>query len=165
MRGFPPFQALLLLITLAVLGFAGSRYIDMGSDLAPATPAAAVAVSPPESTCAETVDAEIELIFSSPPLSYKLTKPSAAREADQILLEVSSPEENPSYATVQVTSHELVTYWLDVVWQEDAPSGAFHFAQIHISPDHGDSQRFCFFSTIKSMNETFEYTTGEHHHE
>ena len=163
MRGVPPFQALLLLIVLAVLGFAGSRYIgmgvDAGGDINPKAP-------PPDTATSEhTVEAEIEFVFSSPPLSYRLTKPSETGGEDRTMLQSSSLIENPCYGTVRLVSHQLTTYWLDVVWPEDADDGAHHFVQIHISPIQGESQRFCFFSSTKNMNETFEYNSGDHHHE
>lgn len=163
MRGLPPFQALLLLITLALLAFAGSRYIGMGSyvssGISPQAPPA------DKISCEASVEAEIELVFSSPPLSYTLTKPSEISGEDEVLLRSSSPIENPCYETLQVVSHELTSYWLDVVWPEDAEDEARHFVQIYISPDHGEGKGFCFFGTAKDMNETFEYNTGDHHHE
>ena len=163
MRGLPPFQALLLLIVLVVLGFAGSHYISLGSGVVNVTSAQAPPRDKP--ACVPAVEAEIELVFSSPPLSYKLTQPSETGGEDQILLRSSSPVENPCYGTLQIPSHQLNTYWLDIVWPEGADDGARHFVQIHISPNHGESQQFCFFSTSKDMNETFEYHTGDHHHE
>ena len=168
MRGLPPFQALLLLFTLAVLGFAGSHYIGMGmgSERGNGMGSSNNRKPPPVTpTCGDRVGAEIELVFSSPPLSYTLTEPSATGGEDKVVIKSSGPTENPSYGTVELVSHELTTYWLDVVWPEDAEDGAHHFVQIHISPNHGESQSFCFFSSIKDMNETFEYNTGDHHHE
>ena len=159
MRGLPPLQALLLLIALVVLGFAGSRYIAMGKAMSPQVQANDTL------TDQHTIRAEIEFIFSSPPLSYTLITPSATGAEDQIILQSTSPIENPCYGTVQLVSHQLTTYWLDIVWPEDAEDGARHFVQIHISPEHGESQRFSFFSNAKDMNETFEYHTGDHHHE
>ena len=123
--------------------------------------------TPPPDTpsCGPTVEAEIELVFSSPPSSYTLTQPSATGGKHNILLKSSTPTENPCYGTVELVSHELTTYWLDVAWPEDAENGTYHFVQIHISPSHGESQHFCFHGSIKDMNETFEYNSGDHHHE
>lgn len=159
MRGLPPLQALLLLIMLVVIGFAGSLYIKMGYSVSHQPP-------PSETTTDHlTVEAEIELIFSSPPLSYTLTQPSTSGGPDEVLLRSNGVMENPYYETATLTSHQLTTYWLDVVWPEDAKESEHHFIQINISPNHGASQRFSFFSQSKEMNETFEYSTGEHHHE
>lgn len=159
MRGLPPFQALVLLIALTVLGFAGSQYIDMGRAISPQAP-------PSETTSDHhMVEAEIEFVFSSPPLSYTLTKPSATGGEDEVILRSSPSIENPSYSTVQLVSHQLTTYWLDIVWPDGAKEGAHHFVQVNVSPNHGNSQRFSFFSHSKKMSETFEYNTGDHHHE
>ena len=169
MRGLPPFQALVLLLILIVLGFAGSQYIGMGmgSNRGSGMSAGPDLQTPPPDTpsCGATVEAEIELVFSSPPSSYTLTQPSATGGEDRVLLKATAPSENPRYATLQLVSHELTSYWLDVTWPEGAEDGTYHFAQIHISPNHGESQQFCFYSSIKDMNETFEYHTGDHHHE
>lgn len=159
MRGLPPLQALLLLIVLAVLSFAGSHYIGMNEAQSRPKPL------PNGSAEGYTVEAEIEFIFSSPPLSYTLTQPSVTGGKDTILLQTSDSQENPRYETVELVSHQPTSYWLDVVWPEDAIDGAHHFVQIYISPDHGNRQGFSFFSTAKSMNETFEYSSGDHHHE
>ena len=160
----------MLLLILTVLGFAGSQYIGMGMDNdkrngtggsnSPQTP-------PPEQPiCGPTVTAEIELVFSSPPLSYTLTQPSATTGGeDKVVLKSSPTTDNPYYGTVRLVSHEHTTYWFDVTWPEDAESGTYHFVKIHISPNHGESQNFCFYSSMKDMNETFEYHTGDHHHE
>ncbi len=159
MRGLPPLQALLLLITLVVLGFAGSHFIGMDETRSQSAPL------PDASAEEQAVEAEIEFIFSSPPLSYTLTQPSVTGGKDTILLQTSDSQENPRYETVELVSHQPTSYWLDVVWPEDAIDGAHHFVQIYISPDHGNRQGFSFFSTAKSMNETFEYSSGDHHHE
>ena len=152
-------QALLLLITLAVIGFAGSRYIDMGYSVSHQTP-------PSETTIDHlTVEAEIELIFSSPPLSYTLTQPSTSGGEDEVLLRSTAIMENPYYETATLASHQLTTYWLDVVWSEEAKESEHHFVQINVSPNHGACQRYSFFSHSKEMNETFEYSTGEQPHE
>ena len=159
MRSLPPFQAIVLLVVLVILGFVGSQYIDMGESINPP-------LSPAQTTGQlHTVEAEIELVFSSPPISYTLTKPSTTGEKNQVLFQSSSPIENPSYDTAHLVSHQLTTYWLDVIWPNDGKEDAHHFVQINISPNHGKNQRFSFFSNSKDMNETFEYHTGEHHHE
>lgn len=69
MRGLPPLQALLLLIVLAVLSFAGSHYIGMNEAQSQPRPL------PNASAEGHTVEAEIEFIFSSPPVSFTLTQP------------------------------------------------------------------------------------------
>ena len=157
MRGLPPLQALLLLVALAVLGAAGRGFIDTGETVSE--------VAPPPTTCDdhETVEAEIKFIFSSPPDSYTLTQPSVTGEADQVLLNKPRPTENPCYEIVNLLVHQPGSYWLDVVWPEDSLDGAHHFVQVYISPIHGQSESFSFYSNSKSMNETFEYDGGEHH--
>lgn len=160
MRGLPPFQALLLLIALVVLGFAGNQYIDMGKPISPKP-------SPPPQTTDHhhAIEAEIEFVFSSPPLSYTLKKPSVTGGEDQVILQSSSAIENPSYGNVNLVAHQLTTYWLDVVWPDTAKEGTHHFVQMNISPSHGEGQKFSFFGSSRKMSETFEYNTGGHHHE
>lgn len=158
MRGLPPLQALLLLIALAVLGLAGKSYIGTG------TAVSKVAATPIISEQNDTIEAEIQFTFSSPPASYTLTQPGVTGKADKVLLDRSQPRENPCYETIHFISHQAVSYWLDVVWPEDCVDGAHHFVQIHISPVHGQSKRFSFYSRSKSINETIEYDCGEHHH-
>lgn len=157
MRGLPPLQALLLLITLVILGFAGRSYIRMDETNNQPAPVAKTNVE------SRIVEAEIEFIFSSPPLSYTLTQPSADGEENQVLLTTTDSTENPCYEIVQLVSNQSTTYWLDVVWPEAATNGGHHFVQIYIAPNHGDHQRFSFFATTKSINETFDYNTGDHH--
>lgn len=164
MRGLPPLQALLLLIALVILGFTGRHYIGMGQARELTT---LVTPLSSDSTNAEKkfVEAEIEFVFSTPPLSYSLSQPSDTGTEDKILLRQSHVEENPSYEIIQLVPHQETSYWLDIVWPEDAADGAHHFVQIYISPNHGDPQHFSFFTSNKGMNETFEYNTGEHQHE
>ncbi|MCP5536911.1 MAG: hypothetical protein H7A51_11860 [Akkermansiaceae bacterium] len=157
MKGQPPIQALLLLVVLAIVGFAGSLYIDTG---APATPAAPQQANDDGE---HTVEAEIEFTFSTPPQSYTLKRPSESGGEDVVLLSVASPAENPDYRDVKLVAHRDVTYWLDVVWPDDAVDGSHHFVQVSISPDHGEGQKYSFFSSSREMNETFEYNTGGHH--
>ena len=159
MRGLPPFQALVLLVALGVLGFVGHRYIDMGS---PAPSPLAIPSAPAEN---EIIGAEIELIFSSPPLSYTLTQPGENGAEHKVIQSASAPIENPHYADVSLVAHQLTPYWLDVVWPDDAAENTHHFVQINISPSHGEGQQFSFFSSSKEMNETFDYNTGGSHHE
>ncbi len=109
------------------------------------------------------VEAEIEFIFSSPPLSYTLTQPSTDGDENQVVLTTTNSTENPSYEIVQLVSNQSTTYWLDVLWPDDAIKGEHHFVQISIAPNHGDHKRFSFFTTTKSINETFDYSTGDHH--
>ena len=159
MRGLPPLQALLLLVTLAALGVAGKRYIGMENTVYQVAPITA------ENTAHDFTEAEIEFVFSSPPASYTLTQPSHNGQDDKVLLSISNATENPCYETVRLISHQATTYWLDVVWAEDNIDDAHHFVQICISPVHGENKRFSFFSRSKNLNETFEYSTGDHHHE
>lgn len=149
----------MLLIALAILGVIGSRYIDMGAA------SSAQVVASETALHNNTMDAEIELIFSSPPLSYTLKKPSVTGDDEQTVFQSSAPIENPCYGEVNLVAHSVHTYWLDVVWPEDAAENTRHFVQISISPNHGEGQKFSFFNSAREMNETFEYGTGEEHHE
>ena len=159
MRGLPPLQAAVLLATLAILGLLGSSYIDMGAAVAPSTPTSE------EASNNGTTKAEVELVFSSVPLSYTLSKPSVSGGKDIVVLQSSSPVDNPSYGDVSLSSHHHSSYWLDVVWSADAREGSRHFVQVHISPSHGEEQRLSFFSSTQEMNETFDYHMERNHDE
>jgi len=159
MRDLPPLQAILLLIVLGIVGYAGSQYIDMGDPVSPQT------LTNESASHDHSVEAEIELTFSSPPLSYRLIKPSTTGGKDLVVLQSSPPIENPSYGSVKLTAHQVSTYWLDVRWSGDPKENSNHFVQINISPSHGKSQSYAFFTSSMEMNETFEYSTGEGHHE
>ena len=159
MRGLPPFQALLLLVVLTVLGFAGSRFIGLG---VVSTPKPSV---PEPETTDKTVEVEIEFVFSSPPLSYKLIKPSSTGEADVVLLESSNISENPCYGSVKLNAHSISSYWLDVRWADEPTENAQHFVQISISPSHGEGQKFAYYTGFKGIDETFEYSTEGNQHE
>ncbi|MBT8038584.1 MAG: hypothetical protein KJO21_13700 [Verrucomicrobiae bacterium] len=159
MRGIPPLQAIILLIALGIVGYAGSQYIDMGNPIIPP-------VQPQQSAAEDhIVEAEIELIFSSPPHSYTLIQPSTTGEKDRVILQSSPPIDNPTYGNAELVVHRLSPYWLDIRWPEEAEPNSHHFVQIYISPSHGESQRYSFFTSSVEMNETFEYSTGENSHE
>ena len=159
MQGLPPLQALVLLVVLSLLGFAGKIFIGVGEYKNPEKPA------PKTATSVETVTAEIELVFSSPPTSYKLVRPSDSGGEDIILLQSSKVADNPCYGNVTLTAHELLTYWLDVRWPDEPGENSQHFVQIQISPDHGESRKFAFYTSYKGIDETFDYSNGEAHHE
>ncbi|MFK7910344.1 MAG: hypothetical protein AB8F34_07050 [Akkermansiaceae bacterium] len=159
MRGLPPFQALLLLIVLTVLGYAGSRFISLGVASTPA------AITTEPEAAGQTVEAEIEFVFSSPPLSYKLIKPSVTGGEDVVLVKSSQTIENPCYGSVKLTAHRLSTYWLDVRWKHEPAENSQHFVRINISPSHGESRAYAYFSGQKEIEETFDYSTGGSPHE
>lgn len=155
MRGLPPIQALLLLIILCCLGAVGSHYIGLG-----------VADTPTEKplgpvTSDEVIEAEVELVFSSPPESYSLSQPPASTgEPDKVMLESSNLTENPCYGDVNIMAHRVSTYWLHVRWQNEAAENTQHFVRINISPSYGKSRSFTYFSGSKEIDETFDYSTG-----
>ena len=159
MRGLPPLQALLLLVVLVAVGFAGSHYISLGRFTQPVGPR-------PESNGGEQMlEAEIEWTFSTPPVSCTLKKPSVTGGEDDVLVTSQAAVENPCYHTLRIPAHGTTTYWLDVVWPDDPAENARHCVQVTISPSHGESQRFSFVTSSREMNETFDYSPGEHSHE
>jgi len=158
MRGAPLLQALILLLTLSILGYAGHRFIQMESHatttLAPLQPPA------PESS---QVGAEIELTFSTPPKFYQLKYPSPQNTTETTLLvSQTGPQEieNPIYADVSIPTHQLTTYWLDVTWREAPAEYNRHFIKITLSPTHGVSRSFSFSTDSDEMNETFDYANA-----
>ena len=109
MRGLPPLQALLLLIALVILGFTGRHYIGMGQARELTT-----LVTPllSDSTNAEKnfVEAEIEFVFSTPPLSYSLSQPSDTGTEDKILLYLSKlPTQG---LEVEIENNKIVKVYL-----------------------------------------------------
>ncbi len=159
MRGLPPFQALLLLIILTALGFAGSHFIGLGIVTTPIAPATQT------ETSTEVIEAEVELVFSSPPLSYKLIQAPATEGDGDVLLQSTKITENPTYGSVEIIAHSVMTYWLEVRWPEEPAENSQHFVRINISPSHGESQAYAYFTGYKEIDETFEYTTGGSPHE
>ncbi|MBT8045462.1 MAG: hypothetical protein KJO79_10970 [Verrucomicrobiae bacterium] len=156
MKGQPPLQALLLLVVLVIVGMVGIAYIDTGMPTIPPAPQAV------ETKGEATVNAEIELVFSSMPLSYTLKKPADGGGDAEVLLRVDSPTQNPDYGEVKLVAHRDATYWLDVVWPDDAADTAYHLVKVSIFPSHGEGQQYSFSSQSRKMNETFDYNTGEH---
>jgi len=161
MRGSPLLQALILLLALISLGVAGHRFIQMEPSR---TSAAASETTSPEPSETQ-VEAEIELTFSTPPISYQLKRPST-QGSDEIAVltnpQTSQAIENPAYADAVIPSHQLTTYWLDVVWAKTPPENSRHFVTINLSPSNGQSQRFSFSSDSAEMNETFDYSPARH---
>ena len=159
MQGSPPIQALFLLIVLSLLGFAGTQYINMGNY------AQSQATPPEASIPSDTVETEIEFVFSSPPLSYKLVRPSDSGGEDVVLLQSTQVTENPCYENVHLIAHKVSTYWLDVRWSEDPKENSHHSVQVTLSPSHGQSQRYAFFTSYRGLDETFDYGNGEESHD
>ena len=158
MRGSPPIQALFLILTLLILGFLGSRYINM-KDLSGALPPASETATTPQ----DHTEAEIELIFSSSPISYTLKIPSNQGGEPIVVVqsntEIENKIENPAYHDITIPSHHLTTYWLDIIWKDDPTSTTKHFVQINISPSHGEGKNISFWSDSKELTETFDYST------
>jgi len=158
MRGAPLQQAIILLLTLSILGYPGYRFIQMES-----SPTIPPVRDSPTNQKTPQVRGEIELIFSTPPKSYQLKHPSTHNTTETTLL--TSPNtkeiENPSYADVTLPSHQLTTYWLDITWPEAPKKLHRHFVKITLSPNNGASRSFSFFCDSAEMKETFDYSTAE----
>lgn len=164
MRGSPITQALILLCTLLTLGFLGKIYLR--GNHPSGTPAATTA---PDTTSAalpsdqhDLVEAEIQLTFSSPPISYELKRLSPDNSSEISVLKQSPPTENPSYEDTHLPSHQVATYLLDIIWEHAPETGSRHFAQINISPAYGQQASLSFTTHSKDMLETFEYSVSTH---
>ena len=154
MRGSPPIQALFLILTLLILGFLGSRYIRMDHSVDP------TALTPEPSTAPQDhTEAEIELVFSSRPVSYSLKIPGISGGENIVLFQSDPKIENPAYHDITIPSHHLTTYWLDIIWPAAPTDGARHFTQLNISPSHGAGKSISFWCGSEEMNETFDYNT------
>ena len=70
MRGSPPFQALILMVTLFLLGCLGSSFIKVKSSL----PHDKKITQASSNADVDQTEAEVELTFSSPPISYELKR-------------------------------------------------------------------------------------------
>lgn len=156
MRGSPPTQALALLTTLIILGLLASRYLDTG------TPAGTT--EPDHSETFEynhPVNVDVELVFSSPPLSYALKKPSPVGGEAKVAMRSTSNIENPSHGSAILEAHKHIAVWLDVIWPEDPGEGRHHFVQITMTPESGEEKKYAFFSHSREMNETMEMMIGD----
>ena len=168
MRGAPLLQTLLLFLTLLGLGISGYLFLhrDLGSDRSDHRGGSKQAVT--TASHVPTVDAEIEILFSTPPISYRLTRPNLADPKNPVLVMSSSEKEeieNPSYSDVQIPVNQLSSYWLDVTWKNDPEENSLHFVKITLSPSLGPAQSFTFSCDSREMNETFDYTPQEHSHD
>lgn len=161
MRGSPPLQALILMVTLFLLGWLGHCFIQVKHPQA--TDRQITELAPNASHDQE--EAEIELTFSSLPLSYTLKNYTSDNEV-KVVLESDAVVENPSYHEVVIPSHSETSYLLDVTWAEAPLSGTRHFVKIHISPLNGQAQSFSLLTSSQEMQESFDYsTTTPHRHE
>jgi len=168
MRGAPLQQAFFLLLTLLGLGVAGYSFLhhDIQSEQTEALRAAEVKGASSSSAQVSMVDAEVELTFSSPPVSYQLRRLNA--EEKPIPVASSSAEEeieNPAYVDASLPAHQMTTYWLDVTWPDAPAENALHFVKITLSPSFGKTESFSFSCDSRAMNETFDYTNEEHSHD
>ncbi|MGJ8676072.1 MAG: hypothetical protein ACSHX0_01000 [Akkermansiaceae bacterium] len=159
MRGSPPLQALILLVSLLLLGWLAKDFIR-SENISASGVQIAQQISEQQVIDHTVVDAEIELTFSSLPLSYELRRYADAGSGAEIsLLKGSSDIGNPSYHNVSIPSHRDTTYLLDVVWASEPEPDARHFVSIHISPVNGDPAHLSLISHLKNMEETFDYST------
>ena len=167
MRGSPPFQALILMVTLLLLGWLGKSFIEVKHSSA--NDRQVTIVSPTADYDQD--EAEIELTFSSLPLSYKLKHyADSSNSTVTTVLESGTEIENPSYHTAVIPSHSKTAYLLDVTWAEAPQSGTRHFVQVYISPINGQAQSFSLLTSSKEMQESFDYSTSSisatvNHHE
>ena len=157
MRGSPIARALIMLGILIVSGVTGYLYIQNNT---PPQKQARVK-KPSEKPELKTVEVEIELTFSSTPISYEIKKIISESNTEVAILHDSSEMENPSYHDIQIPSHSMATYLLDVSWKEAPEESSRHFAQITISPAYGNEQVISFITHSATMMETFDYTSSQ----
>jgi hypothetical protein len=167
MRGSPLIQAFGILISLLLLGVVGQRFIAAdGNDPSPSSGASTQDKTTATSNTEQTViEAEIELTFSTPPLSctLKYLTENHPTPKEVTIFQINHISENPLYQNVSIPSHALTTYWLDVTWPNDPPENAQHFVSLTLSPNQGDPKQFSFHSTTENLNETFDYSTTPDH--
>ena len=154
MRGSPLIQSLALLLAILTLGFAGKKFIAMDSQTVPVDDL--VGITPTEGST--TTDAEIEISFSTPPVSYSLKR--LVGEDEVPIFKLSDDIENPSYHECALPDHQVTTYWLDIVWPDAPAENAQHFVRITLSPVNGESGSYSFNTTSAELNETFDYTNA-----
>jgi len=171
MRGSPLVQALFLLLVIIVVGYAGHHIIQddtPNNDKLSSSDGNKVSNrSQDENGTHAMVDAEVELTFSSPPISYSL-KEISGDKADKhplfhCIAEKGTILENPSYHDVTIRSHDAMTYWLDVTWANEPPENTRHFVTITLSPNEGEPRSFSYFTSTQSLEETFDYSPATPH--
>jgi len=155
MRGSPIIQALILLCIFLPLGYLGKIYIQIDQK-----PTVSTTSEIPKNLAHDFVEAEIELTFSSPPVSYELKRLLPNSSSEISILKQSSEIENPSYEDVALPSHHMTTYLLDIVWYQEPSEGSRHFIQINISPTYGEPKSLSFTTHSKDLLETFEYSSS-----
>lgn len=153
MRGSPILQAVVLLFVMLVAGLLGRSYLAAGHQPATATPP-----KPENPDHEHTVEAEVELVFSSAPLSYTLRKsPIDSAGEPIVLLRGERPEENPVYHDIQVDAHGTVTYWLDVTWSAAPAAGGRHFVQVKLSPNYGAEAQVSYSTSGETIQQAFDH--------
>ena len=168
MRGSPLIQAFSILIALTLLGLAGKWFITMDSGLSETKKSDES--NPTTQNSHTSVEAEIELTFSSLPLSYSLKRLDAKNDQpnDSAIIIFKNKKtdvaiENPNYHDVNLPGHTLTTYWLDVIWPSPPAENSQHFIRITLSPVNGEAKSFTFSTTSSDLNETFDYTNAPTH--
>ncbi|BDS07484.1 hypothetical protein NT6N_25240 [Oceaniferula spumae] len=153
MRGSPIFQTVVLLLAMLVAGLLGKSYLDHSHQL-DKTKAAPKAKN---HDATNVVEGEVEMVFSSAPLSYTLRKsPIDSDGAPEVLLKGDRPEENPIYGEIRLDAHSAVTYWLDVIWAEEPAEGSRHFVQFKLSPNYGNEIQVAFSTAGKKIEQAFD---------
>jgi len=153
MRGSPILQVVVLLIVMLAAGLLGKSYLDHGHQ-----PGVAATPDPKAQKQTNTVDAEVEVVFSSPPLSYSLRKsPIDSSGEPVVLVSGDQPEENPVYHDLKIDAHSAVTYWLDVTWASAPAEGARHFVQVKLSPSYGSEVQVSYSTTGEKIQQAFDH--------
>lgn len=136
MRGSPIFQALLVMLLLAVLGFVGRHFIQGGK-----LNEAVQVKSTSENT--EKLTAEIEIYFSENPKRYVLRRPGNGSDKGEHILTVENIDENPVWHDIELLNNKDDTLWLDVTWPNTKEQGRY-FVQVYVTVGDSDPQKFTF---------------------
>lgn len=164
MRGFPPAEAFVLLLLMAVIGFGSYQFIHHDSDRDGGSPTAGSDTIPVvEGAAGHHHETELELSFSTTPSQVRLR---VLRDSDAEPRELSrldgSELTNPGYLDLLLPCGEPRTYWLDISWAEPPADGALHFCQMVITASDASESRHTFTTSDAEMNETFTFSASLH---
>lgn len=153
MRGAPIIQAIIIMMVLSLLGFAGMHYIQGGvhgmpHDFTDNPSSDAVVLKSGE------IPIEMECYFSDQPESYSFSKPGK-EGADKLILKAAGSDENPVFHELLLQGETDNILWLDVTWADQKPDGNY-FVQLVISVGNEEPLTRTFRSRSNSLQGTIE---------
>ena len=152
MRGAPIIQAVIIIMVLGLLGFAGMHFIQgdvhgMSHDSADKPSSDTVVFQSGE------IPIEVECYFSDQPENYSFSKPGK-EGADEIILKAAGSE-SPVFHELLLQGEADNVLWLDVTWADQKPRGHY-FVQLVVSVGNEEPLTRTFRSRSNSLQGTIE---------